>query len=494
MNKKTSSSNNAAKMNNLSGQRTWHGIGARTALVALLGMGLVAQVQGETVLFSDTFNVSANSTDVNYQNTNGRQSGGTLGILSYAEGGSFDWCAQVGNGVVPNGLLLAAGSHALRKGYVSPNHNFTENPGTGGVFFVRFKVDPVLAVSPNQTPTLWVGLALGTSEAKRTSFVNATDGFGILFRGNGNFSAFDGSTQIGSDSTYTTDTNGFHAVEVRIVGPVDGNPWDGTNGTAIAVFDHGKSTPFFCYRKVGIGYTNNWITLIGEGNSDDSIALHGVDDLQIGTNAVVVATNLALKVDFQNTTTTGAPETQVGFFDFNEQDVIAGSATYPTAAGDVTVALSGQDTLLGGCFNRGGVVNDGNLTYAGVYKDFAFKNGTSPRSLTLTLSGAGILPRERYALTFYSYDDDAVGGTHSVSFAGGSGTTGSAGPLAYTCGQDPTSNTTYAVTGVFKSSASGTVTVTITDAFMNSSNTGVRLNAFEIVADFLPKGTMVSFF
>lgn len=282
---------------------------------------------------------------------------------------------------------------------------------------------------------------------------------------------------IGS-GTYTTATNGFNPVEIRIAGPMDGNPWDGANGTLIAVFADGKADPFFCYRKTGVGYTNNYITLLGYG------ATHGVDDFRVGTDATAVASNMSLKVDFQ---AAADSVTQLGFFDLNLND--AGGASYPTAAGPVTVAVSGQS----GFFNRGGVVNSGNLTFAAVYNDFVYKNGaalTSPQSLTLTLSGAGILPNKRYRLTFYSYDD-LIGSAHSVSFSGASGTTGSAGPLLYTSNQDPTSNSAYSVTGFFKANSSGTLTVLATDTFSGSS--GIRLNAFEIVSDFLPKGTIVSF-
>jgi hypothetical protein len=158
--------------------------------------------------------------------------------------------------------------------------------------------------------------------------------------------------------------------------------------------------------------------------------------------------------------------------------------------------LSGLDTLLGGFYNRGGVVNNGSLTYAGLYKDFAFKNGASPQSLTLILSGPAILPRERYTLTFYSYDDYSKSGNHSVTFAGTSGTIGSAGPLAWTGGVDPTSNNAYTVSSVFKASASGTVTVSLTDTFSGATDTsGVRLNAIEVKAEpLLPLPTIINIF
>ena len=488
MNKIMISNKNVVKISNPTGHRTWHGMGARTALAALLGVGLVLQAFGETVLFSDTFTVSANKNNVNFENTLGRQSGGTLGVVNYAKAGNVDF-SQVGHIYCPGSLLLVG--QTLSAGYVSPDHNFIENPGLGSASFIRFKAYPVLPDGA-QIPIDWVGITLGTSLAKRNTTVLQSDGFGIIFQGNGSFYAFDGTNQI-SSGTYTTVTNGYHAIDIRVADFVDGNPWDGTNSTLIAIFADGNASPFFCYTKTGAGYTNNYMTLMDYG-SGTGFTCHAVDDLQVGL-ASWVATNLALKVDFQNTTTTGAPKTQSGFVDFDEKD--AGSATYLTLAGkEVRVTLSGLDSALGGFYNRGGVTNSGNLAFADIYNDFAFKNGTSPQSISLTLSGPAILPRERYTLTFYSYDDYSKGGNHSVIFAGTSGTIGSAGPLAWIGGVDPTSNTAYTVSGVFKASASGTVTVSLTDTFSGATDTtGIRLNAIEIKAEpLLPRATMVSFF
>lgn len=468
------------------------GVQKKTAWTGLLVGLLLAQAQGETVLFSDTFSVTENKTDINFENTTGRQSGGMLGVLNYTwAGDGAGVYSQVGHAYCPGALLLIGLDNETV--HESPDHNFTEDPGTNAVSFIRFKIDPVLPLSNGQDPAMWVGVKIGASFDYRNTYLGWGDGIGLAFRGNGNFTVFDGSTNLG-EWPYTTDTSGFHAIEFRIMGPVDGNPWDGMNGTALAVFDHGKSSPFFCYRKPGAGYTNNWITLTGaSGVNDGQYACHGVDDLQIGTGASVVSTNLSLKIDLQHTTYGTAPEKQVDCFDFNQDD--AGSATYPTAAGPVTVALSGLDEALGGFYNRGGVVNGGSLTFAGIYNDFAFKNGASPQTITLTLSGPSILPRERYTLIFYSYDDDATAGDHSVVFSGMSGTSGSAGPLTWTGGADPTSNTAYAVSGVFKASAAGTLTVSITDTFSGAAppeNYGLRLNAIEIKAEPLfRRGTVI---
>jgi hypothetical protein len=208
-----------------------------------------------------------------------------------------------------------------------------------------------------------------------------------------------------------------------------------------------------------------------------------------GVNAANVNAAPILAVDFQNSNNVSNPPGAVletGFVNFDNTHSTGGgnaSATY----GSINVAMSGMDTLIDGLFNRGpGMVDAGSMTYADLYNDFAFKNGDafgggSPQSMTLTLSGAGIAANTAYDLTFYSYDDLATQGSHSVTYAAAAGTVGSAGPLAYVSGATPTSNGQYASTGTFTSNGAGVLTVSMTDAYSGATqSTGIRLNAFEL--------------
>ncbi len=184
-----------------------------------------------------------------------------------------------------------------------------------------------------------------------------------------------------------------------------------------------------------------------------------------------------LSVDFQNTARLAPGVTQSGFVAFNETN--GGTATYSTTAGEVTVTMSGLDAIQGGMHNREDVSNADRQTFAAVYNDFAFKNGESPQSMSLTLSGPGIVAGTAYNITFYSYDSDHTQGTHAVRFAGVSDTTGSAGPLRWTPAV-PATLGQYAVSGVFTSDAAGTLTIDMTDTFSTQGHTGIRLNGFEL--------------
>ena len=185
-----------------------------------------------------------------------------------------------------------------------------------------------------------------------------------------------------------------------------------------------------------------------------------------------------LSVDFENSDGVSVPAaTQPGFVAFDNTHAAGGSGA--TSYGQFNVALTGMDTLLEGLFNRGGVTNGGSLTVADVYNDFAFNNFGTPSGMTLTLAGSGIRPNTDYDLTFYSYDDLGTAAAHSVSYTGTSGTVGSAGPLAYTTGVDPTTDGQYAATGTFTSNASGVLTIDMVDT-NPGGNDGIRFNALQV--------------
>jgi hypothetical protein len=241
------------------------------------------------VLLSDDFTVSRNDFDANFEIS--RQTG-QLAPITYTQAGAANH-HQVGNGGSPGRLLIAA-TNTSNFGRVSPDHNFTENPGVGGYSFIRFDVDPVTASSApfNPVQSSWAAITLGTSLAGRNQFVNASDGFGILFRGNGGFQAFDGTTNLGG-GTYTTSPAGLHPIEVRVSDPTDGNPWDGVGFTTINVFADGSSTPFYTFTKGAGGYASNYITL--EGDSDNgALTIHDFDNFSIGTVVIPEPATIAV--------------------------------------------------------------------------------------------------------------------------------------------------------------------------------------------------------
>lgn len=245
------------------------------------------------VLFFDTFTTSAQSNDVNFEYSSGRQSG-TLGSVQYRQGnGAFsstltgtvaDESANgattlVSDNSAPGTLWLTGSTLAS----VSLEHNFTENAGAGGYTSISFTVDPITASLG--TSGNWAAITFGAGDnasfgasgsgARGQFITNAGAHFGILFRDNGGYQVFNGSSAVTSGTYDATPTVGTtHAVEIRITGLVDGNAWDGSNDAQIDVYVDGGVSPFFTYTKTG-GYTDNFITLESFGGNSQ------FDDFQI---------------------------------------------------------------------------------------------------------------------------------------------------------------------------------------------------------------------
>ena len=171
-----------------------------------------------------------------------------------------------------------------------------------------------------------------------------------------------------------------------------------------------------------------------------------------------------LSVDFGPSRST----TQTGFLLFDQHNV--SGRTYSTSEGDIFVNVLGEQPAgEDGYFDRAPIADNGPFTFGDLYRDFAFNNNEKLMDFTLT----GLSVNTAYSVTWFSYDD---GGSHSVSFAGISGSSGSVGPLNYTGGVVPITNydPNNAGTALFTTDGSGGLTVRATD-------TGdLRVNGFQI--------------
>lgn len=159
---------------------------------------------------------------------------------------------------------------------------------------------------------------------------------------------------------------------------------------------------------------------------------------------------------------------QAGFQSFNQHDAVG--KTYATSEGNIFVNVLGEQPAgEDGYFDRGPIPDNGSFTYGDLYRDFAFDNDDKQMDLILT----GLSANTAYSLTLFSYDN---GGSHSVSFAGISGSSGTGGPLNYTGGVVPTENydPDNSITALFTTDGTGGLTV-------RASDTGdLRINGFEI--------------
>ncbi len=271
----------------------------KNAAACLALAGGLTPAAGATVLFHDQFNTSAGSDDVNFEiNASGRQTGPLAGTLyrqgnanygvtiigTIADDAPNGYLTQVNNEGSTDALWLVGNAAASKIATVSLEHNFTENPGLGGYLSISFSLNPDTG---DKTSAEWGGITVGAGDnaaygasgtGARGQFINhGAAHFGILVRDNGAFQAFNGSGNVGAGDLTETFL-GMTSFELRISGPVDGNPWDGANGTTIDVYVDGGPDPFFSYTAAGSGYTDNYVTLIGYS---DSFSVHEFDDLMV---------------------------------------------------------------------------------------------------------------------------------------------------------------------------------------------------------------------
>src|SRR2546428_4787577 len=126
-------------------------------IIASSFCAMIQSVSGQVtvtneLMFRDTFDVSAQSNDINFEN-NLRQRGNAA-PLTYSENAATDDLTQVGSPDAPGRLRLRSNS------YVSPNHNFIE----GGRFTIEFDVDPGIDDDPGDglSPD-WCGVVFGST-------------------------------------------------------------------------------------------------------------------------------------------------------------------------------------------------------------------------------------------------------------------------------------------------------------------------------------------
>lgn len=200
------------------------------------------------LLLSDNFTVTGipNPGDLNF-NLAGRQRG-SLAPVGY--NGFIN--AQVGNLGEPhdggNVLLVAAGGNAAL------DRNFNGVDGAGG-WRLSAEFDP----NPHANGDLgvWAGVVIGASGANRHVFViQSPPHFGIIFRANGKFVAFDGDRVLTPPGEINWAPTGnysrqIHRFEILCTDPNDGNPFDGLGDTVIRVFVDGSPIPFFYLHQSG---------------------------------------------------------------------------------------------------------------------------------------------------------------------------------------------------------------------------------------------------
>lgn len=306
-------------------------VDGRLDLVVSSGVGV------NEIVFTDNFNTSAASLDVNSEVNTSRQ-GGSAKPLSYTEpeasasGGAADEFTQVNNDGYPGKLYIVNEGNG-----VSPAHNFIEGPE----FRIEFEVNPG-ASNPSRDSDNWAAVVFGSSTAN--VFVNASDGMGILFRNDGRIEVWDGASRVfGSDLSNALPAGPFN---VRIEAKAAN--FSGTPAT-ISMFVNGAAVPLTAtaasYLKQS-GFRANYITLEGIGDS----LVHTFDDFKVTAQACI--NFLTSRLDASS----GGPQTitiQVPAALISTQDVTVKLTSRNPAMVSPAGAVNGQLDLH---FTRGGPI------------------------------------------------------------------------------------------------------------------------------------------
>ena len=270
----------------------------------------------EEVVFLDTFDTSTEDWDINYENDGGRQAG-TAGILNYVEaeasaaGGAADEFTIV-NPEWAEGKLYISGQN------VSPNYNFIDGPE----FEISFKVHPGSNNDFYDSPD-WAAIVFGATE--KNKFVNASDGFGILFRNDGRVQVFDGTVAIYGSPEIGTLPEG--ELDVRITS--SSINFAGAPAT-IRMWINGEESPLsnssMEYTKQGGFHANN-ISLLGYGAELE----HTFDDFKVVADACVSATVVNAELGPGDDATQIIVKVPVGLIE-NEGAVVTLSSSNPSVA------------------------------------------------------------------------------------------------------------------------------------------------------------------
>lgn len=277
---------------------------AKAAVAVLAGVLSMTVAQAQyTAVWYDSFNTSAPTNKTSFEYNNGIRQGGVLAPIGYTQSpGGGDYHHQL-TGSLPGPLLLAGDTVAQYTG-VQPQLSFK---GTVlGSQIAGRKISFSMDLNATTTAAYTAaGITLGSAAGIAAGGVSILDAanthFGVKFVedgafGSGNFIQFyDGSTLVNNLIPFTAGGAGAFNVELFINDLADGNPWDGIGSTTIDLNVNGVFIAG--YTKGGGGYTDNYLTLVGERGFTSpnlTIATHTFDDLTVYAAPVPEPSALAM--------------------------------------------------------------------------------------------------------------------------------------------------------------------------------------------------------
>jgi len=262
-------------------------------ICVLVGMSLCGTAQAITV-FQDNFDVSQNTTDINYEYNNSARQSGNVGFFSYEEysgfkpGGRYEWVTQLTERTVGTGdrfLNLRAVDHDYYEGdcaqyvWAGINHSFTEASDID----IDFDFAIALPGSDPYVSDQWVSITFGCNNTG-TAHVPGQDwwgtaasvGSGLLITPTEWAMYEDGNyqTPVGS-GTLSGIGGAWHHAKIRIESDAWGSP------ATVTVLLNGLQLMSYVRQS---GFANNFMTLGSHGitPADGSgFAENGFDNLAI---------------------------------------------------------------------------------------------------------------------------------------------------------------------------------------------------------------------
>ncbi len=380
---------------------------------------LQAEVQ-PVLVFQDTFDTSRNDNDINFE-MGGRQSG-TAAPLSYSDTSVYEALTQVNNDAAPGWLWLQPDT-IENQASVSPLYNFNHI----GPFTVEFDVNPGFDDATHASGD-WAAVIIGANGPN--TFVNASNGIGILFRNNGQIQVFNRNVSAyggdgGIDGGMPRD--GFHvAIEVDLTDFLGQSP------ATVRMFIDGVQADINQDNGPELvlanGLTSNYITLMGYAEAGntwthlfDNLKITGIPCLEIGQTTAEVMRNETTS-PISVTIPAGLNATEAA------QVVITSSApgvARPTGAGD--------DGILTLEFPAGGATTQ-TFTVDGVGPGSAVLNFSSPQGICVAqnlavMVASGIPVQEMLFLDNYNTSEESWDINYEIDT---NRQTGSVTPLEYT--------------------------------------------------------------
>lgn len=252
-------------------------IGAAAILLAVSGMAM-----GE-VLFTDSYDTSAPSSDVNYEIDS--RTGGTYG------GGSIDYNAYISNGATQTVGLVDGTKKVLQldtlytrdpsaaRNYFWLDENFNGSDSAGGL-----DVDMTVKLTAEAGSTKYFIVAFGNDSSAASDETNRplSNGLSFIFWHNG-------SGQIReNNSTKTTlpwmsggNDGAYHDFLFEIRGVDDTNPFDGSSKAEVKLYVDGN-------------YALTYTTTSGFSTANNYIGVEGGEGVQDAANTVVYFDNLSI--------------------------------------------------------------------------------------------------------------------------------------------------------------------------------------------------------